>query len=314
MDRTFETPNPPDLSVEIGSGHVEIRAGETNGRTLVTVTGKGAEETTVEQQGNTIAVVGPRSRNGFSFALGSSQLTVRISTPTGSALSTKLGSADLTATGVLGTCALRSGSGDNELEDVGTLEMTAGSGDLLVGAVTGDASLRSGSGDLRLRTVTGDVSALTGSGDVILGRVSGQISTKSGSGDVRIEASDHGAGITTASGDIQLDRLSGGRLDARTASGDIRVGVTAGLPAWTDIHTMTGTVHSRLVSLGQPAEGAPFVELRLRAVSGDIAVGHLDEQTSPPTGPAPTEPAHTEPADAEPADTEPIHTDPTRTF
>lgn len=295
MDHTFETPNPPELSVEIGSGRVEIMAGETNGRTLVTVTGKGAEETTVEQRGNTVSIVGPRSRSGFSFSLGSSQLSVRISAPAGSGLSTKLGSADLTATGPLGACVLRSGSGDNELEDVGALEVTCGSGDLLVGAVAGDASLRSGSGDLRLRAVTGDVSALTGSGDMVLGSVSGQVSAKSGSGDVHVETSGHGAGVTTASGDIQLDRLAGGRVDARTASGDITVGVSAGLPAWTDIHTMTGTVHSQLASLGQPAEGAPFVELRLRSVSGDVNVGHLRE----------------EPTDAP---TAPINTDPTRTF
>lgn len=294
MDYTFQTPTPPDLSVEIGSGRVEIMAGETNDRTLVTVTGKGAEETTVEQHGSTISVLGPHSRHGFSFAFGSSRLTVRISAPTGSALSTKLGSADLTATGTLGTCALRSGSGDNELEDVGALEVTSGSGDLAASAVTGDASLRSGSGDVRLRTVSGDVSALTGSGDVLLGRVGGRASAKSGSGDVRIESSEHGGGITTASGDIQLDRLSGGRLDARTASGDISVGVTAGLPAWSDIHTMTGTVHSRLASLGQPAEGAPFVELRLRAVSGDITVGHVEQHdTAETTGPAHTDPTRT---------------------
>ena len=105
MDHTFETPNPPELAIEIGSGRVEITAGETNGRTLVTVTGKGSEETTVEQHGNTIAVTGPRSRHGFSFSLGSSQLHVRISAPRGSSLSTKLGSADLVAAGVLGTCA-----------------------------------------------------------------------------------------------------------------------------------------------------------------------------------------------------------------
>ncbi|USQ80777.1 DUF4097 family beta strand repeat-containing protein [Ornithinimicrobium faecis] len=335
MDHTFETPNPPDLSIEIGSGHVEIMAGETNGRTLVTVTGKGAEETTVEQQGNTVAVIGPRARSGFSFSFGSSQLSVRISTPTGSTLSTKLGSADLVATGPLGACALRSGSGDNELEDVGTLEVTCGSGDLLVGAVAGDASLRSGSGDLRLGAVSGDVNSLTGSGATTLGRVDGQVSAKSGSGDVRIDMSGNGAGITTASGDVQIDRLSGGRVDARTASGDITVGVSAGLPAWTDIHTMSGSVHSQLAPLGQPAEGAPFVELRLRAVSGDINVGHLREEH--PTGPTATQPAAGEPTTAHSATDEPttshptaaqhtageptngdpttaVHTDPTRTF
>ncbi|WP_109471787.1 DUF4097 family beta strand repeat-containing protein [Ornithinimicrobium cavernae] len=316
MDRTFETPRPPDLVVEIGSGHVEILAGETNGRTLVTVTGKGAEETTIEQQGNAIAVIGPRSRHGFSFTFGSSQLTVRISTPRGSGLRTKLGSADLVATGALGTCSLRSGSGDSQLEDTGTLEATCGSGTLHVGSVTGDASLRSGSGDLRVGSVTGALQAVTGSGDVLLGSLGRESSVKSGSGDVRVERCERGAGITTASGDIHVAELSGGRLDARTASGDVGVAVTAGLPAWTDIHTMTGDVTSTLAQLGQPAEGAPFVELRLRSVSGDIIVGHLPGEPHGATRPAGgVRPTDDQPDDQPPAEpTRPVTTDPTRTL
>lgn len=298
MDRTFETPNPPDLAVEIGSGRVEVLAGETNGRTLITVTGKGAEETTIEQQGNTISVIGPRSRHGFSFSFGNQQLAVRISAPTGSALATKLGSAELVSSGLLGDCALRTGSGDIQLEEATTLETVSGSGDVTVTRVAGDASLRSGSGDLRLGSVSGTVQAVTGSGDLILGPVTGTVSAKSGSGDVRIESSDNGADVSTASGDLTVDRLAGGRVEARTASGDLRVGVVAGLPAWTDINTVSGRISSTLTSLGEPAEGAPFVELRLRSVSGDIHVGHLPDETPSTT--------------ADP--TEPVHTDPTRTF
>lgn len=279
MDHTFETPNPPELAIEIGSGRVEIAAGETNGRTLVTVTGKGSEETTVEQHGNTIAVIGPRSRHGFSFSLGSSQLDVRISAPKGSSLTTKLGSADLLATGVLGTCQLRSGSGDNRLEDVGTLTVTSGSGDLEIMTTNGDAVFRSGSGDIRIGTSSGDVQSVTGSGALTIGTARGAVTAKSGSGDVRVEDSVRGVGATTASGDVTIGRLGGGRVDARTASGDLSVAVAAGLPTWTDINTMTGDVRSSLQSLGEPAEGQPYVELRLRTVSGDIVVGHLADTT-----------------------------------
>lgn len=305
MDHTFETANPPDLAVEIGSGDVEITAGETNGRTLVTVTGKGAEETTVEQHGNTISITGPRSRHGFSFSFGSSLLRVRISTPTGSGLSTKLGSAELTARGLLGPCDLRSGSGDTVLEGTGPLEVTAGSGDLQVSTIGGDASVRSGSGCIRIRHAAGDVHTVTGSGDVLIGGVSGQLTAKSGSGDIRVESAGSGAEITTASGDIRLDRLEVGRVQARTASGDVEVGVAPGLPAWTDIHTVTGDVRSALASLGKPAEGAPFVELRLRSVSGDITVGHLPAEQTTRSADAPTEPPTFRPTGSP---------DPTRTF
>ena len=56
---------------------------------------------------------------------------------------------------------------------------------------------------------------------------------------------------------------------------DISVRVRAGLPVWTDIHSLTGDVRSGLQSLGPPAEGDPYAELRLRTVSGDITIAHL---------------------------------------
>ena len=121
--------------------------------------------------------------------------------------------------------------------------------------------------------------SVTGSGDVTLGAAAGAVTAKSGSGDVRVEDSARGVGATTASGDVTIGRLTGGRVDARTASGDLSVAVAAGVPTWTDINTMTGDVRSSLQSLGEPAEGQPYVELRLRTVSGDIVVGHLADTT-----------------------------------
>ena len=50
----------------------------------------------------------------------------------------------------------------------------------------------------------------------------------------------------------------------------MRVGVPAGLPVWTDVSTVTGSVSSDLEGAGQPADGEPFLALRARTVSGDI--------------------------------------------
>ena len=44
----------------------------------------------------------------------------------------------------------------------------------------------------------------------------------------------------------------------------------AGVPVWTDVHTVTGTIHSTLEGAGQPEPGADHVELRTTTVSGDI--------------------------------------------
>ena len=56
------------------------------------------------------------------------------------------------------------------------------------------------------------------------------------------------------------------------ASGDVKVGVPAGVPVWTDVSTITGDIRSSLQSAGEPTEGADHVELRAKTVSGDIVV------------------------------------------
>jgi hypothetical protein len=56
------------------------------------------------------------------------------------------------------------------------------------------------------------------------------------------------------------------------ASGDVTVGVPAGVPVWTDISTVTGAIRSQLPHAGQPAEGADHVEVRAKTVSGDIVL------------------------------------------
>ena len=105
----------------------------------------------------------------------------------------------------------------------------------------------------------------SGSGDVELGQAAGTSSISTGSGDVTVE--------TARGNDGRQDRLrrpqhrrhgrrhvvqhrQRGRLDrARTprpasrvkgASGDVSIGVTAGVPVWTDITTVSGTIRSDL--------------------------------------------------------------------
>ena len=50
MERTFDTPEPIQLYVELGSGEVRIDATDTT-TTEVTATGPGSDDVTVEQPG-----------------------------------------------------------------------------------------------------------------------------------------------------------------------------------------------------------------------------------------------------------------------
>jgi DUF4097 and DUF4098 domain-containing protein YvlB len=291
MQKVFDTPTPTSLYVEIGGGDVDVRA-EVTDRTTVDVTGKHADDVSVEQRGEQILVIAPPRRSGF-FG-GGDDLYVRIVTPLQSRLATKLGSADVVATGVLGEARLRSGSGDARLETVeGDAGHESGSGDLSIGLVTGDLASKSGSGDVDAEEIGGSATVSTGSGDVEVGNVGGDVLVKTGSGDVELGSS-HGAvqvktgsgslrirqamgnvALSTASGDLLVDLMGAGQLQANNVSGDVRLGIPAGLPVWTDVSTVTGSVSSSLDGAGQPGEGQEYLELRARTVSGDI---HLEQR------------------------------------
>ena len=76
--------------------------------------------------------------------------------------------------------------------------------------------------------------------------------------------------MSTGSGDMRIRSASRGKLTAKGASGDVVIGVPAGVPVWTDLTTVTGDIHSDLRGAGQPEPGADYIELRAKTVSGDI--------------------------------------------
>jgi len=273
MQKTFSTPNPVSLYVEVGSGGVTLHTDETD-QTSVDVNGRNADAVIVEQRGDEIVVIARQGRGGFFGSSG--DLDVHVSLPHFSKVTTKLGSADLRAMGRLGQSMIRSGSGDVEIEDVdGDLVVESGSGDLGVDRITGDLRVKSGSGDVTVQRVAGDASIATGSGDVELETAGGAVEVKSGSGDLRVREAQQDVALSTASGDLVVDRMSRGQLAAKNVSGDITVGIPAGIPVWTDITSMTGSVRSDLEGAGEPDEGEDYVELRARTVSGDVYLEQL---------------------------------------
>lgn len=273
MQQTFDTPEPISLYVELGEGDLTLRT-HASAQTVVDVTGEGAEDVSVELRGDQLAVVAPRRRAGFFGRR--DELRVDVSLPEASALTTKLGSADVTATGRLGEVAVRTGSGDVTLEQLaGEGLIETGSGDVLVARAGADLRVKSGSGDIRLDLAEGDVTVSTGSGDIELGTTHGTVQVKSGSGDLRVREAHDEVALSTASGDLVVDRIHRGALRASNVSGDISIGVPSGIPVWTDISSVTGSVRSNLVGAGQPGEGQDYIELRAKTVSGDVSLEQL---------------------------------------
>jgi DUF4097 and DUF4098 domain-containing protein YvlB len=273
MHKTFDTPEPVQLYVELGSGDLVAHAEEVV-ETTVDITGQDADDVVVEQRGTEIVILAKQQRGGF-FG-GSRDLGVRVTMPADSRLSTKLGSADLRVTGRLGGAVLRTGSGEVSLETVhGEVHVESGSGDVAIEEITGPLEVKTGSGDVRLQRLHGPGRVATGSGDVTIGSADESVQARSGSGDMRVREAQDDVSLNTASGDLVVDAMRRGQLTAKNVSGDIRVGVLGGVPVWTDISSVTGSVRSDLEGAGEPADGQDHIELRARTVSGDVYLQQL---------------------------------------
>jgi DUF4097 and DUF4098 domain-containing protein YvlB len=266
MHHEFGADGPQRIHVELESGDVEVESREEPGL-VVDVEGDRAEEVRVERTDTGLAVVGPRRAGFFSHDTG---CRVRLRVPVDSDLSTKLGSAGVTARGRLGLVHLTTGSGEIDLDDVRTAVIRTGSGDVTMGTVQADADVKAGSGDVRARSVGGSARVVTGSGSVEIGDGQGALSLKSGSGDLVVAAASGDASLSTASGDVSVGRVDRGKVQLRNVSGDIRLGIAAGTPVWTEVRTTTGRVHSTLPPVGPPRDDQAYVEVRATSVSGDI--------------------------------------------
>lgn len=273
MQQQFETHTPVSLYVELGKGSLTVTATDTT-ETTVTATGDHADDLYVEQQGNQISVVAPRQKVGF---FGSEpSLDIDIVVPNGSDLATKTGSADQTAHGTFGYAKVKSGSGDVLLDrHLGPVVIDTGSGDIAVREVSNDLRIKTGSGDVEVGTVIGSMGISTGSGDVTVESTQEPAMVKSGSGDLRIDAAQGDVNLSSASGDLFVGRFERGAVTAKNASGDIRIGIPAGIPVWTDITSVTGRIGSDLEGAGQPEQGQEYIEVRAKSVSGDIVLKQL---------------------------------------
>jgi DUF4097 and DUF4098 domain-containing protein YvlB len=276
MHRTFTTPEPVSLYVELRTGHLVIHTDDVT-ETVVDVTGEGADEDgadSVEQRGDSLAVVALQGRHGF-FGSALRRLSVQLTVPHDSTLVAKLGSADVRVEGRLGETTVQSGSGDVRVEELaGDATIATGSGDVHVDTVGGSLQVKCGSGDVALDELDGPVQVSTGSGDVVITTARRSVSVKSGSGDMRVREALGDVLLSTASGDLVVDVMHKGQLAAKNVSGDITVGIPAGVPVWTDVSSTTGTIRSTLQANGAPDEDQDYIELRARTISGDV---HLQQ-------------------------------------
>jgi hypothetical protein len=276
MERSFDTPRQIELYVESTSGLITVTAADVT-RTDVVVTGKHAEDFTIEQRDDQIQVVAPKQGMGF-LAGGNHKAEITVVMPAHSTLTVRSGSADTVVHGPITGMWITTGSGDLSAELVdGPTEVQSGSGDVRVLELRGDARIKSGSGDVVV-TRCADLAVSTGSGDVRIESVGGQLAIKTGSGDGRVGEATADLSLSTGSGDLTVDVAHKGKYVLKGASGDVSIGVPAGTPVWTDITTLSGRVRSDLVPVGAPAEGQDHLEIRATTASGDISLQQITLQ------------------------------------
>lgn len=250
--QTFDVVGAARLDVETKSGAVEVRAGAP-GRVEVQLDGDD-EGWVVEQMGDTIAVRPPPS-----WSWRSRSVRVRVLAPANSDVEVRAASADVGLLGRHGVVRIRTVSGDVRVDAVGKLDVSTASGDVRVGAVDVDLGCSTASGDVEVGDVMGRLTASTASGGVHASRLAGD------------------AQIGTASGDVRIDRYEGSDLAIKCVSGDIVVGLPAGIRVEPDISTLSGRTR---LPVPRPPTGAPpaprrVVRVWLRTVSGNVTIDRV---------------------------------------
>ena len=174
--------------------------------------------------------------------------------PAGAEIVLETGYGDISVSGVSGHAAAKTGAGDVNIPDAGSVRLHSGAGNLSVGLI-GGGTLRTGAGDIGIERCSGDTDVNSGSGDVTVLDAIGNLHIHTGAGDVNAS-------------------LSEGRIEVRSGMGDIIVRVPTGIAVWQELTTGMGDVRSRITPLGEPEQGEPYLSVTARSGAGDVTLAH----------------------------------------
>jgi DUF4097 and DUF4098 domain-containing protein YvlB len=146
---------------------------------------------------------------------------VTISVPRSASLYVLSAKGDVTVRGLQGSVRLDAGSGDVEIQDVGSIQLGAISGDAHLEGCQGDARINSVSGDLLARNLGSLEISGAVNGDSEISEVVGEVSLKqSVNGDARFTNVGHVA-VTNMRGDCEI--IQAGSVVIGNLSGDLNV-------------------------------------------------------------------------------------------
>jgi hypothetical protein len=205
------------LVISLPSGDVEVFEHESG--VQVSLSGK-TDGVIVEQSGNTVSITSDKKTSFFLAP----NVRVAVGVPAGCDVDVSGASLDLVSRQRLRVVKARTASGDIRLTEATELTAKTASGEIRFDVISGDCEVAAASGDLVGDLVGGDLRASLASGDVRIRRVDGDISVKS------------------ASGDAHFDRANGDDIGVRSMSGDITIGLPAGIKLDFDLDALSGDV------------------------------------------------------------------------
>jgi len=275
---TFSTPAPIDLAIKLPVGAVEVVAGDRSD-TVVTVSpanpGKpvdvrGANETTVDFDGQRLTITGPRPR--FSLVGPFESIDVKVELPAGSRLTAENSGGPVRTSGRLGATRIKSSLVD--IDTTGDLWVRALNGNVTVANADGGVEITADHGQIRLGTITGDAILKASHGSIAVGEAHGDLEAKLSYGDLTITKALGSVEAKTAYGAIELSEVSSGSVQVESGYGQITIGVRPGVPAWLDLSSKVGRVRSDLEGDRAPEASEQTVAVRARTQYGDISVRH----------------------------------------
>ncbi len=251
----FDVVGVPQVFLRLPAGEARVVTGE-EGVVEVRMSGRDStiERFLIERRGGEI-VIEPETGGRLGRWSGV-DVEIRVGQPP--AITARLASGDITIAAAAESLMIQTGAGDVVAGDVHRdAKMKTASGDIRINDVRGRLEVAAASGDVRAHKVEGGVAAKTAAGDIVVGEAGGSVSAHS------------------ASGDIEIERFVGESVNARTLSGDVRLGVTAGRRFSVSFQTLSGDVRTDFPVSPDKPDGAT-ARLSVKTMSGDIVVRRAD--------------------------------------
>ena len=275
---TYNTPGPIDLAINVQVGAIDVFASD-RADTVVTVSPtnpekavdrRGAEETTVDVDGQRLTVTGPRPR--LSWIGPTESVDVKVELPAGSRLAAEIAVGGLRTVGRLGATRIKSSLGPVDVDATGDLWLRASHGNATVGTADGGVEITADHGQIRIGTVTGDAILKASHGTIQVGESGGDLEAKLSYGDLEITKARASVAAKTAYGSIQLAEVSSGSIQVESGFGQVTIGVRPGVAAWLDLSSKSGHVRNELDGDGAPDASEQTVEVRARTQHGNINI------------------------------------------